>query len=124
MHFAYQGFTHDGGTRCFLFRGIQEVDPPIEFSVEIDLALLFQARVPVQEGPMFCLRLLTMAASGGPDAWEKFRRYHVQAADFAPLLVERAKQVAKKLAQKSPRRPFRKPPSTSNVHLGTTFKEY
>lgn len=123
MHFAYQGFTHDGDTRSFKFRGIQELSPPVDFSVEIDLGLLLRACVPVQEGPIFCLGLLMTAASGGPDVWEKFRHYRVSAADFSPLLVERAKQAEEKAARKSPRRPFRKPSPTSNVHLGAMLKE-
>jgi len=51
MHFAYQGFTHDHDIRRFRFRGIQELIPPIDFSVEIDLALLFRTRVPVTGRP-------------------------------------------------------------------------
>jgi|SRR4051812_40527928 hypothetical protein len=124
MHFAYQGFTHDGDIRCFRFRCIQELIPPIDFSVEIDLALLFQTQVPVQEGPAFCLHLLTTAASAGPGFLDTFRNYRVLESDFRPLLVERARQDAEKALRRPSRSPLRKPSLTSNVHLGATFKEH
>lgn len=124
MHFAYQGFTHDRDTRCFRFRGIQELSPPMDFSIEIDLPLLFRTKVPVQDGPTFCLNLLTAAAFGGASFLERFRHYRVIESDFRPLLVERARQAATKAMRKAPRQPARKPSSTSSVHLGTTFKEY
>lgn len=37
----------------------------ISFSIEVDLPLLLQNRVLVQEGPIFCLQLLTAASVGG-----------------------------------------------------------
>jgi len=124
MHFAYQGFTHDRDIRSFKFRGIEELSPPIDFLIEIDLPLLFRTKVPVQDGPTFCFNLLVAAAFGGASFLERFRHYRVLESDFRPLLVERARQAAEKAMRKTPRQPARKPSSTSNVHLGTTFKEY
>jgi hypothetical protein len=124
MHFAYQGFTHDRDTRCFRFRGIEELSPPIDFSIEIDMPLLSRTHVPVQDGPTFCLQLLVAAAFGGPGFLERFRHYRVIESDFRPLLVERARQAAEKAMREPPRQPARKPSSVSNVHLGKAFKEY
>jgi hypothetical protein len=118
MHFAYQGFTNERDRRFFTFRG-SEAQPAGVYSISIDLPLLSRHRVPVQEGPMFCLALLTAALLDGPGSLERFRNYSVVEEDFAGLLKERAKQAAEKAMRKTARKPpFRRPPSTSNIHLG------
>ena len=118
MHFAYQGFTNDRDRRFFTFRASEPQGADV-FSISIDLPLLSRHRVPVQEGPMFCLGLLTAALLEGPGSLERFRHYSVVEADFAGLLTERAKQAAEKAMRKTARKPpFRRPPSTSNIHLG------
>jgi hypothetical protein len=109
VHFTYQGFTHKGDRRCFAFRGIEELSTPVIFSIEIDLALLFRNRVPVQEGPAFCLQMLTTASLAGPTFLERFHNYRVLESDFRSLLVERERQAAQKALRKAPRRPFEKP---------------
>ena len=120
MHFAYQGFTQEGDRRCFTFRGIEELSPPAVFSIEVDLPLLFRNRVPMQEGPAFCLQMLTTASLAGPTFLERFRYYRVLESDFNSLLVERARRDAEKALRKPPRRRLGKP--SSNVHLGISFK--
>ena len=117
MHFAYDGFTHNGGRRCFLFRGIEERNPALTFSIEVDVQLLLQNRVPVQEGPMFCLQLLTTASNGGPDCLDRFHSYIVVGDDFRPLLVERERRAAEKALKKPFRKPIRKPSLASNLCL-------
>jgi hypothetical protein len=120
VHFAYQGFTNERDRRYFTFRE-GEVRPSSLFSIEIDLPLLSRKGVPVQDGPMFCLNLLTTAFLAGPTSLEKFRHYRVVEDDFGPLLIQRAKRESEKAMKKSARRPpFRRPPSTSNIHLGPT----
>src|SRR5438445_1150594 len=114
MHFVYEGFTHKGDNRCFLFKGIEEPNPTIVFSIEVDLPLLLKSRVPVQEGPMFCLQLLTTASVGGPTCLDRFHSYRVVADDFRPLLVERERKAAERAQKKPPRKPLRKPSFTSN----------
>lgn len=121
MHFAYEGFTQEGDRRCFLFRGIEGRDS-VDFSIEIDLGLLAQNQVLVQEGPIFCLRLLTTALVGGPGCLERFHAYKVVGEDFRPLQIEREGRAAEKALRKAPRRPFRKPPPAANVWLGTPSK--
>lgn len=118
MHFAYEGFTQDGDRRCFLFRRIEERSSADIFSIEVDLPLLAQNQVLVQEGPMFCLKLLTTASVGGPDCLERFHAYRVVGDDFRPLLIEREGRAAEKALRKQPRRPFRKPPPSANLCLG------
>ena len=118
MHFAYQGFTNDRDRRFFTFRE-SEAQSGSVFSIEIDLSLLSRKRVPVQDGPMFCLSLLTAASLGEPGSLERFRHYQVVEEDFAPMMTERARQASEKAMKKSARKPpFRRPPSTSNIHLG------
>jgi hypothetical protein len=124
MHFAYDGFTHDGDIRCFLFRGIEERNPTISFSIEVDFRLLAQNRVPVQEGPMFCLQLLTTASHEGPDCLNRFRSYIVVGDDFRPLVIERERRAAEKALKKPFRRLVKKPPITSNLCLRTPPREH
>lgn len=122
MHFAYQGFTQEGDRRCFAFRGIGELSPPAVFSIEVDLPLLFRNRVPMQEGPAFCLQMLMTASLAGPTFLERFRHYRVLESDFHSLLIERARRDAENTLRKLPRRRPGKP--SSNVHLGTSFREH
>jgi len=124
VHFTYQGFTHQGDSRCFTFRGIEELSPPVMFSIEVDLALLFRNRIPVQEGPAFCLQMLTTASLAGPTLLAKFHNYRVLESDFRSLLVDRERRAAEKALRKPPRRPFVKPSFPANVHSGTTLKEH
>jgi hypothetical protein len=124
MHFTYEGFTQDGDRRCFLFRGIAEHHPASVFSIEVDLPLFAQNRVPVQEGPMFCLRLLTTALLAGSDGLDRFHSYRVVGDDFRPLLVERERKAAEKALKAPARKPFRKPAFRSNLRLGTPSREH
>jgi hypothetical protein len=115
VHFAYSGFTQNGGLRCFTFRGIEERNPVSVFCIEVDLALFSQKHVSVQEGPMFCLQLLTAAFTAGPSQLEKMQNYRVVADDFHVLVAEREKRAAEKAMKKPPRRPIRKPAFASNL---------
>ena len=123
MQFAYEGFTQYGGIRRFLFRGIENQNPTVLFSIEVDLLLLQQSRVPVQDGPMFCLQLLTGASAREPNSLQRFHSYRVVAEDFRPLLIERERRAAEKAHKKPFRRPFRKPLFASNLQLGTPREE-
>ena len=122
MHFAYEGFTQEGDKRCFLFRGTKVGDSTDIFSIEVDLRLLAQNQVLVQEGPIFCLNLLTTALVGGPDYLQQFHAYRVVGEDFRQLQIERARRAAERAPRKPPRRPIRKPPAASNVWLSTSSK--
>lgn len=124
MHFTYEGFTQDGDKRCFLFRGIGEHPPTTAFAIEVDLPLFAKNRVPVQEGPMFCLRLLTTASLAGSDDLDRFHSYRVVGEDFRPLLVERERKAAEKALRTPARKPFRKPGFRSNLRLGTPSREH
>jgi hypothetical protein len=124
MHFVYEGFTHDGGTRRFMFRGIEERSPTSVFSIEVALPLFAENRVSVQDGPAFCLQLLTAASLGAPSELERLQHYKVGHEDFRPLLMERERRAAEKALKKTPRRPFRKPPISSNLRgLGRPSQE-
>jgi hypothetical protein len=124
MHFAYEGFTHNGGAdRCFQFRGVDKAEPVGLFRIEVELRLFSQNRVPVQDGPQFCLRLLEAASAAEPSDLDRFHSYSVVSEDFRPLLVEREKQRAAKALKTPPRRAVRKPSLGSNVLLGAPFAQ-
>jgi hypothetical protein len=119
MHFAYEGFTHDGNTRCFLFQGVEGHAPASAFSIEIDLPLFMQHHIAIQEGPSFCLQLLTQASSAGAACLEKFHSYQVVGEDFRPLIAERKKRETDQALKRQSRRFYRKPHLRSNLHMGT-----
>lgn len=120
MHFAYEGFEQSGNNRCFLFRGIEEYSPVSAFSIEIDLGLLFQNRVLIQDGPLFCSQLLNTAALAGSKSLDRLRNYRVVREDFRPLLLERERQAAEK-AMKKHHMSVKTPLSTSNLRLVTAL---
>jgi hypothetical protein len=124
MHFAYDGFTHLEDRRCFMFRGIDELQPMRVFTLEVDMALLAENQVPMQEGPMLCLQLLKTASAAGPIVLERYHNRRIFAEDLRPFLVERAKTAAEKAMKRLQHRTaYRKPPSTSNITLGAPAKE-
>ncbi len=123
MHFAYEGFTQDGANRRFQFRGKGDSALIEVFCIEIDLLLFSQNRVPVQDGPQFCLQLLETASSSQPSGLDRLRKYSVVTEDFRPLLVERARKIAEHARKSSPRKPFRKPSVGSNLFLGVPTVE-
>lgn len=102
-----------------MFRGIEEPNPAASFRIEIDLALLVQNHVPMQEGPMFCLKMLTDTLGAGPSCLDRFQSYRVVGEDFRSILDEREKRAAQKASKTPARRRFRKPPFTSNLRLGS-----
>jgi hypothetical protein len=118
MHFAYEGFTQDGIRRRFRFRAVEASALPDAFAISVDLPLLVQNRVSVQDGPAFCLELLTRAKDGGISLLEGLQSYQVVDEDFRPLLVQREKLKAEKALRGPGRRPYRKPSSSSNLHMG------
>ena len=117
MQFAYEGFKHQGSTRCFRFSGKDGRDSIDSFYIEIAFLLFSQNGVSLQEGPQFCLQLLETASTAQPSDLARFHNYSVVNEDFRPLLAERAKKLAEKAIKAAARRPFRKPPVGSNLVL-------
>jgi len=105
-----------GGFWNLEFRAAEGRDSEL-FSLEVDLSLFLLHRVPVQDGPRFCLQLLEAALIGDPGLVGRFRNYAVRSEDFQVLLLERARKLAKNI-HKPPRSPFRKPSGGSNLFLG------
>jgi hypothetical protein len=71
--------------------------PVIAFSIQVDLRLFVQYKIPVQDGPSFCLQLLTKASSEGSGNLDKLRSYQVVGEDFHPMVEEREKKEADKI---------------------------
>jgi hypothetical protein len=122
MNFTYQGFTHDNSKRCFTFWSTRtESDPIASYLIEVDLMLLSKLRVSVQDGPMFCLKMLNRASAAGSDSLSKLQRYRLVEEDFRQLLVEREKVAAEKASRGLVRKPFVKHSPQSNLVLGPRF---
>ena len=117
MQFAYEGFTHQGNSRYFRFRGKDKAGHDSTFCLEVGCLLLTQNQVPLQAGPQFCLQLLHTACMAQPCDLDRFHSYCVVAEDFRPLLLERARVSALKALKSSTRRPFRRPPQESQLTL-------
>lgn len=109
MHFAYEGFTHEGDRRCFLFRAIEQSTSVSTFLIEVDLSLFVENHVPVQEGPTFCLELLTRALLAGRNCLDRFHKYRVVGEDLRPMLVERERKAAESALKKASHKTFRRP---------------
>lgn len=119
MNFTYQGFTHNGSKRCYTFWSTRTEDHPINsYLIEVDLLLLSRLRVSVQDGPMFCLKMLNAACAAGSESLAKLQRYRLVEEDFRPLLVEREKAAAEKAGRRFLRKPFAKHSPQSNFVLG------
>lgn len=122
MHFVYEGFTQAGSRRRFSFRRVEERTPVEVFFIDIDLPLLAQNRVSIQEGPSFCLQLLTKASSEGPICLHRLHSYLVVGEDFRPLIAERQKREAEKALKMRARTTYHKPPVRSNLRIGEVHK--
>lgn len=60
MLYRLTGFTNEHGFRAFTFEctGIENYDGPTEFTVRVDLAMALKHRIPLQELPLLCDRVL------------------------------------------------------------------
>ena len=117
MIFAYQGFTHESGRRCFLFHSIEPNVPVIAFSIQVDLRLFVEYKVPVQDGPSFCLQLLNKASSDGSGHLDRLRSYQVVGEDFHPMVEEREKKEAEKILKWREQKRVRTAAMLQSAHL-------
>ena len=90
MRFAYVGFTHERGKRCFQFRRVGDVAPVAPLTIEVDLALLSRNKLSIQEAPLFCLKMLESSAISEEEVSDRFHPYRLIADDFRTLNAERA----------------------------------
>lgn len=92
MHFAYVGFTHQSGRRCFQFREVDAVEPVTLLTIEVEVALLSKNKMSVQEAPLFCLRMLESAHTSAKEVSDEFRPYQIVQEDFRSLNAERVRR--------------------------------
>ena len=118
MQFAYEGFTQNANERRYAFHGMEKSEPGDAYIIRIDLPLFARHQVSIQNGPMFCLRLLQDALTSGPEQLQGFHEYRVVDSDFAVLEAERAEKAAVLASKKPARRPLRKPSPTSQFTPG------
>ena len=116
VQLIYNGFTQDGNNRCYCFDAVEKKQPVVPYIVWVDLSLFAKYHVPLQSGPMFCLKLLQSALKSETGTPERTRNYFAIDDDFADLLLERAAQAAAAADKKPARRPFRKPSPASQLH--------
>src|ERR1700747_1904060 len=104
MYFAYDGFTHNDGKRCFLFHRVEAQADQCFFSIQIELALLARNRVAVQDAPSFCLQMLQSACASSEGELKKLQNYEVVSEDFRPLVTQREKREIELRLKKRARR--------------------
>lgn len=106
MHFAYDGFKHEQGKRCFAFRLIEAGSAESLYSIDVDMALLARNGVAVQDAPLFCIRMLWSALESSESALEKLHEYELCPEDFRELHAERARRDAElRLRRKTKAKP-------------------
>ena len=115
MQFAYEGFSQNANERWYAFHAIERSEPGEAYVIRIDLQMFARHQVSIQNGPMFCLRLLQDALTSGPEQLQGFHEYRVVDSDFAAIKAERAEKAAALASKKPARRPFRKPSPTSQL---------
>jgi hypothetical protein len=118
MQFAYEGFTQNANERRYAFHGVEKSEPGDAYVIRIDLPLFARHQVSIQNGPMFCLRLLQDALTSGPEQLQGFHEYRVVDSDFAGIKADRAEKAAALASKKPARRHFRKPSPNSQLTAG------
>jgi hypothetical protein len=115
MQFAYEGFTQNANERRYAFHGMEKSQPGDAYVIRIDLPLFARHQLSIQNGPMFCLRLLQDALTEGPDQLQGLHEYRVVDSDVAGITAERAERAAVLASKKPARRSFRRPSPTSQL---------
>jgi hypothetical protein len=115
MRFLYEGFTHEGDTRSFTFKGINEHKVEALFSIHVNLPLFARNHVSMQDAPGFCLQLLTNACGSPPHSLLALQQYTVLQEDLLPILEDRERRAKLKSLKAAPRRVLRKPSTASQI---------
>lgn len=58
MHFTLAGFGQIANIRRYHFDGVDDARRTQRFSVDVDLELIHRYRIPIQELPLLCRRVL------------------------------------------------------------------
>ena len=123
MQLVYMGFTQEAALRCFHFQRVLSQSrlsslPKSElFTLKADMSLFMRYRIPVQEGPALCFRILTSALEGieegadTPLSWA-ITSEHLSSFASARTTLEEARAARRK----PPKVPF-KPASSSQLKL-------
>lgn len=114
MQFAYTGFSQEANVRCFHFQIVLPRARPgrsvngAEFTLKVDMSLFVKYRVPVQEGPALCLRVLTEALANASEESAASASYAVTLEHFSSFALARAQVEEARLARRKPRTPFKR----------------
>ena len=111
MQLLYLGFTQHDNIRKYLFHGLTPQNPgtrpalrtPLRLTT--DLANLAKHRIPFQDGPELCLRILTTALGETADMAARFASYAVTERELSAFAdAKAAAKAAKSHRRKSARR--------------------
>lgn len=101
MQYLLMAFRQHDNVREYSFKGTGPDMTPVDFIVDVDLALVRRHRIPMQDMPLLCRRLLEEKSVSEPELRITFPEERMQD------LARRAE--AEKASQESRRRGFFKP---------------
>jgi|SRR5580693_3988013 hypothetical protein len=120
MQLVYMGFTQEAGVRCFHFQRIltqarlANLPKMVQFTLKADMSLFMEYRIPVQEGPAICLRILTDALAGSEESAVAPASFAVTTEHLSNFASARTASEEAKSARRKQRTPF-KPSNSSQL---------
>jgi hypothetical protein len=120
MEMAYMGFTQEASIRHFRFECQIELPRPaaaprkvIHFVVSAEMSLFLRYRIPIQDGPAICRRMLIEVTGRIPEGDVIPTSFSVLEPYMASLAAARTADELEKSARrhKSPIRPGRRSPA-------------
>jgi len=112
VQFLLTGFTHAAGIRTYAFEGRAQAER-IDYTVEVDLALVLGYGIRIQDLPLLCRELLQQGAEPeGTKAFvftEQRMRSHAERLSLARREAERRKKPSRHLGSAAPEMTYRPP---------------
>jgi hypothetical protein len=122
MQLVYMGFTQESALRCFHFQSVltqarlTNLPKVVQFTLKADMSLFTRFRIPVQDGPALCHRILTDALAGSDENALQPASYAVTTEHLTTFASARTSTEEARAARRKPRVPF-KPSNSSQLKL-------
>ncbi len=120
MQLVYMGFTQEAGIRCFHFQRVltqaRLANAPkiVQFTLKAEMSLFMEYRIPVQDGPSICLRILTDALAGIEETTVAPASFAVTTEHLSSFASARTATEEARMARRKQRAPF-KPSNASQL---------
>jgi hypothetical protein len=113
MQLVYMGFTQEASLRCFHFErvltqsGLSNLPRVVQFTLKADMSMFMKHRIPVQEAPAICLRILTDELEHSDENTLAPVSYAVTTEHLSSFVSARAVSEEARMARRKPRMPFK-----------------